>query len=549
MTITDWHCFDNLASEHGFVFPKGEDGEVPEGVDTYENIQTVSNDIMVQVRRMHPREYLDKNGELKRESTFKTLMNFFGYITDILEKTDVVRYAVCFDPFNKEFNAKLEARKHRVSIPKNEPERLEKPPGQETFFEMKKPFPAPNVNIIFRTFEAKREFYHIVTIFLKCETFRMRIPESKCVILCGGYDMTENVNLPPLIITRHDVTIRHDLDFPSCKEADLYAIWLVRHFSGNFIVKSGDADLLFILLLAMEEILKLNPNRKCWFVTPRGAGTVERDIVGQELQLLHHKNQIYEQALETGAEEKDLFLSVGTLPSLKSLKVKRHCTEASSPSASSSVPSLVISSRQWVRRYVDMVEFFNAVHREATAHHIHHNFKIFSPIENFVAIFLLSGKSHDFINLKDFAKGIGNQIIWQTAMAHQKELAELVKIGYDPDRITGKTTKYITVDTVVTRAFVILCHRRLADTRKNPAVAYENSIKKLPPIEVTQAIAGQLAWTLHYWSMGFIRSARIEDELLVYPGTDLSVYGMDALGRTDKVHLSEQKTCPFFVAN
>lgn len=257
-------------------------------------------------------------------------------------------------------------------------------------------------------------------------------------------------------------------------------------------------------------------------------------------------------------------MSLGHLPSLKSLKLKRQritgediegCPSSSSSSSSSEHPqqeekeTLVIESRQWLRRYVNMSTFFHIIHNEATAYSQHHNVEIFSPIENMVALFLLASKSHDYIDLMNFAKGVGDKKIWETAMTHQKELAGLVKVGYGPDRVTGQRTKYITVNTAILREFLLLCYRTVANTRKNPEASYKKLVDDIPEPCITHMIAGQLAWTLHYWSLGSIRSARIEDGLCYLHDEKFSVYGFNEDGWSRHMLLSPQKTCPFFVTN
>lgn len=572
MTWGTWRVFDKLGTNASVksVFPNNDHDGVPGDVDLYVGIPLIINDIMVQMRKIHPREFLGDDGVLRRETTRQTFMHFFGYILDILRDSDVERYFACFDPLGMSRLEKKATGIARARIPKGEPEFLEMPDGQSRYFEMDKPFPTSNASLIFRTMPARRELYHAIRLFLMSDEFRTRIAENKAVVLCGGYNMDEDKNLPPLFIARDSVTLHEELVFPTCSEGDLYAIWVARHFKGNFIVQSGDGDLLFTLLLAMDKILEADPDRQCWFVTPRCAGTVEQDVSQHQLKILHHKSQIYEQALQNGVDPKDLHQNLGSIPSVRSfvLKKQRSKTNAvetlSAPSSSSThehegmeyIPSsssaeveveeevLMMKKREWRMRYVNMVTLYQTIHNEATGHHAHHGFKIHSPITNMVAGFLLTSKKHDYINSMTFAPGIGSQVIWDTFMAHQKECANMVQIGYGPDRVTGKTTQHIIVDAEVVRKLLFLCYETVARKRKNPQASLETMTAKAPAPHVTYAVAAQLAWTLHYWSMGSIRAARIEDGLLTHEG--FSVYGFDASGWSNNVnHLNNQRICPF----
>lgn len=537
MTIGNFLFLDHLQSNEGNVFPSEQHPDVPEDVATYTNIQLISDDFMVYLRSFYPTQYVDKNGTLRRATTFDTLKRMFKFITDLLAQTDVEVYAICLDPYGNSRPEKRATAKSRVYIPKGEPETLSLPPGQHCFFIYDKEFPAPNMGLIFRTPAARKELYQVISQYLSSEYFRSTIPENKMVVLCGGFG---SENLPPLYLGRDFSNMVTELAFPTCSEGDLYAWWVIRHFPGNYMVKSGDADLLFIGLLNMEIILGVDPERKGWFVTPRGAGTVEHDLVDQELKLLAAKKKLYDDAINDGKSVPEAFMISGGMPSERSVK-RQHTNDEGQ------IAGVTVAKRQWRRRYINMNGVYNSIHNEATSLLEHRGVEIPNPIQNFVAAFLLSSKSHDYIQCNAFAKGIGDEAIWRAYLNNPGQMATLVRVAQGEDRITGERTHFYVVDVDVARRLLRLaCHEAAVCSNVKDKQKREETLKnKLAPKEITTMVAGQLAWTLHYWSAGATRQARIEDGLLTDEVTGLSIYGFDQEGWTSNIIQSDTKICPY----
>lgn len=555
MTI-DQQAWINLEKIGGkeHIFPNGEVLYVPPDVEMGVGITLVIHDYLVKVRNTPIPQYFDENKqEIVNVNCGVVMEGLFKEVLETLVNTETEIYVICLDPIGQSRPEKAETAKKRMKTrlaaeAKGEPKELKMLPGHSRYFYPLAPFPG-NMSLVFKTPEAKSQFYGFVVEYLGSLDFKQHIPEGKMVILSGAHH--NGRNLSPLVFDRNtkDPVQEHDYAFPGLSEGDLDALRWVHAFPAhNFQIRSGDGDLLMIALLQMRFILQSNAHRKGWFVTSRVVGSSESVLSSSQMKLKEAQVKFHQAAILEGGSLEEAYQRSGGIINPNNIELSETATR-----------------KMWLHRYVDLTGFYNEIiheaHRIQAARHV----SIHNPVELFVLMLFLSSKSHDYVDCGNFAPGVGSQYIWNTYVKNMHDLGDLVRVSIDPHSASGShdpILQYYIINTEVMRMFIERCYmeagyNRIKPSKKNPEHSPELSQarrtaglklkeKNMPTRKVSEKVAAQAAWTLAYWGNGSHPSLMIPNGLEVDEKTGLSVFGFTPKGWPEEVVPGKIRCAPLY---
>ena len=534
----------------GTILPSSNKPDVPQSLVEGKGIGLIVKDGLVDIRNTPIHKYIDHNGSLTTVTCADIFQSIFREAIDRLCNTDASIYVFCVDKIEMPLKAKMATAKKRAkqresAEARGEPARLELAPGETTYFSPNKPFP-PSMSLVFKTPEAKREFYMCMVDYVTSVEFQNLIPKEKIFIFSGGFYSNDRLQslfktprppgqLPPIAVGCDRIVAMEEEEFPELVEGDLDAWrWVLVFPELDFFVISGDGDLLAVGLLNMHRIIKENSTRRGWFLTPRRVGS--EPIAPSVAAFKKKQQEIRDSAIEAGCSSDQVYMMSGGVPA-----------------------STTTTKAKWIYRYVNMPAYHRDIKAEAIRLHVHDGVSISNPVALFVLALLLSSKSNDFICCEEFVRGVGGNLVFETYLQHIDKLDKLIRTGTpagdDPNsKMPG--FRYTIVNVKALRLFAELCYEKKASSTIRKQFRSEedrNEACKRKAEEMMKqyhddprkmvSIAGNIAWTFQYMTHGIDQTIPMTDALLK-TSEGASIYGFDEQGWTLDVKMANNVICP-----
>jgi hypothetical protein len=516
-------------------------GHIWQDYEQIKNVDIMSIDLM---------GYLYKTpietGDGYRLTCFQFMERLCAPFFKLFEITEVKTIVFCLDPLNNPRPEKaMTAKSRKASQKKKEDEdnapKYLYPNTDGKYFDFSLRFPGP-IDLIFKTPAAKERLFYFFEDYLLSEPTRKLIPKGRSIVLSGCVEPDPNVpsssssmevgkysyvNCAPCFISSY-----HDKDEIECRrmpehffetlsEADCDVVRWVFAFPEyhRFAVFSNDRDIFVIMLLAMTRILRVNCERKCFYVTKAVLADAPPTPEEKKAKMLlarqatkERKKQTYETLVSSGVSKEDAYVHVGGYGS-KSL----------------SKPVVIRNQKPSVDQIVDVPAIYLEMCREAyavskckcanvgTCPKGH----VISPVELYAAGICISTKSHDY--LSNLMSGIGAMIIWVKFIENIYLLRNLVQVTVDAD---SETLRYA-VHWGVLKKCVDICSHGKFGLKEN---------KNFPTEEQIRAYAARLSWYLNYIGNGVNPLAIVQDGLEIDVRSGLSLYGYQRGSFADDVH-------------
>lgn len=423
---------------------------------------------------------------------------------------NLTHYVLCWDACDRSRPEKLGTHKEREKAQQKRPVVKVAIPeeGAKSLFQLNKVVPG-TMSMIFGTPEARRGLYEMFSDFFKSEDFRALLPPGKTFVFSGARDSTGNT--PPLCVAREGWRYADEWRFDTCSEGDTDVWrWVVHVFTKqNVAVFSGDGDIFLIGLIQMRYISK---DRKVHFLHKRGKGFKFQSV--EELQAKQRKDEravsLYKHVLQSTGSEETAYLASGK---------------------SSARPAVRKSATNWIYYCVDMCGIHTEIITDPEPYNEYH---VKYPVENFIAILVLASGKSDYVQPMRATAGLTSDLVFSTYFeGHHPGLV----MGGIPE---GHKSYHYFVDVQALTAFVDRCFERKKKSAKRIGKWKRENIKD----EGICVVASQLAWLLHYWTMG------CSPKHSVYPGNELDANGLPRYGYhptdgwAETVDPSPIKVCP-----
>lgn len=541
MTITHepWSHFCREYSD--FILPRA-DGSTDDNVLDKKDVGLVVIDILAQLHSISvPQEWNAERREFERMACLDYMLKAFDYPLYLLENTNVQVVVICMDPYGRRRVEKTATSdKRRKGKDSEMPAHVPVPLGQTEYFVDECPMPCEN-RYIFDDGEVKAEFYAYMTrTFQTSARFLSRIPPGKQLILSRGVRvMAEDGQrrtydvVPPFATTSnsgwHYMT-EHVND--NISEGDLDVIyWLIHVYPElNVHVHSYDADVLLNFLMAMRRVYKMNPLRKCWFVTRRSKGSVsmsDEQVKKRDESLKRRRATFCARLVETGSYEHACHAAGAAFDVSEE--------QSSSSSRKRSRTSVV----EWTDYHIDISGVYCEIIAEANDRRSELGHDMCNPVESYVLALILSSKKHDYIQTDLFCPRVGGDFVWRAFVRDIGRFDDLVRVFEDATSSQDIQHRefFYEVDVDVLAEFVDKIY-----LLKGQKAAYAHK----PRMSVVWKIAAQSSWMLQYIGNGVLFDCPLIDGTEETTSGE-SIYGFLRTGWADRVYMDTQTrkvSCP-----